>query len=56
MGQTFDGVGFGKLRTVLHELGGEVFPVLVGGHAEVDVCAGEFVGVEPDVAVPAVFD
>lgn len=64
-----DGVGLGELGEVGEEGLGEGFPgpggrggggavvaVAGGGEAEVDVCRGELVSVEPDVFFPAVLD
>ena len=45
-GNAFDGVGFGELREVGEEVGGDEFPVLALGKTEVDMRGGEFVGVE----------
>lgn len=43
---TFDGVGFGELGAILNQGRGDGVPGLFWGQAEIDVCAGEVIGVE----------
>ena len=43
---TFDGVGFSELGAILNQGRGDSIPGLFWGQPEIDVCAGEIVGVE----------
>lgn len=49
--RAFDGIGFGQLCAVFNQRLGECIPCLLRGEAEVDVRAGEIVGVELDVTM-----
>lgn len=43
---TFNAVRLGQLRAILHQFLGQGIPDLALCHAQIDVCAGEVVGVE----------
>ena len=45
-GNTFDTIGLGQLRAILDKFPGQLIPRLALHHAEIDVRAGEVVGVE----------
>lgn len=55
-GPTLDGVRLGQLGKVHDQLFWESIPSLPLLHPQVDMCAGEFVDVEPDVFLPPILD